>query len=294
VYDFSIIIPTYNGAKSINACLESIFIQNFQKQFEVIVVDSSNDCTPEIIRQNFPQVNLICLKKQTPEGAARNIGIGNARGDIIVMTDQDCIVNKSWLSDIDKKMKSNNYDVIGGSITSFGKDSLWGLISYFVEFSEFMPQAKAKYKKNVPTCNIAYRKKIFSKKIRFPEDFPISEDMVMNYALVNSGRKIFFDPCISVEHINRQDLKAVLSHQFYIGRGSARARKRLSILPGAFLVKYPILITLMPFYRLLMLIKRLASYSKKLLFQAIILAIPILLIEIAWCIGFANEMFKKK
>jgi len=294
VYDFSIIIPTYNGAKSINACLESIFQQHVQKQFEVIVVDSSSDCTPEIIRQHFPLVKLICLKKQTPEGAARNIGIDNARGDIIVMTDQDCIVGKSWLSEIDKKMKSNDYDAIGGSITSFGKDGLWGLISYFVEFNEFMPQAKAKYKKNVPTSNIAYRKHIFSKKIRFPEDFPISEDVVLNHTLVNSGRKIFFDPCISVKHINRQDLKSVLSHQFYIGRGSAHARQRLSILPGTFLVKYPILITLMPFYRLFMLIKRFASYSKKLSFQAIILAIPILLIETAWAIGFANEIFKKK
>jgi glycosyltransferase involved in cell wall biosynthesis len=51
---YSVIIPSYNAEATIVRCLRAITQQRFGEPYEVIVVDSSIDATPEIIRQHFP------------------------------------------------------------------------------------------------------------------------------------------------------------------------------------------------------------------------------------------------
>lgn len=54
----SVVIPSYNSAKTIRDCLRAVLDQTRPAE-EVIVVDSSDDETPEIIRGQFSQVKLI-------------------------------------------------------------------------------------------------------------------------------------------------------------------------------------------------------------------------------------------
>ena len=70
----SIVIPSYNSKKTIVQCLNSVLNQSYQGINEVLVVDSSDDSTDEIIRNTFSSIKLIHLKKKTLPGAARNIG----------------------------------------------------------------------------------------------------------------------------------------------------------------------------------------------------------------------------
>ncbi|MFC1850506.1 glycosyltransferase [candidate division CSSED10-310 bacterium] len=291
---YSIIIPTFNGAETIERCLHSIFNQTLEKPFEVIIIDSSDDETPQIVRTQFPQAILISLEKQTPEGMARNIGITKAKGDIVVMTDQDCVVPPYWLSKIQKKMVRSDYDAIGGSIIPFSGGDLWNHISFLVEFNEFLPEAKAGLRNNVPTCNIAYRKEIFSNHLRFTDDFPIAEDLVFNNLLVHHGWKLYFDPDITIWHISRTGLKAALKHQYYLGSGSAKARKVLPELSGSFLIKYPVFSLGLPFYRWCAIVKRLARFSRSYFFLTILFSLPILIAVMIWATGFVAETFNRK
>ncbi len=99
----SVVIPTYNRLPILKKCLLSLERQkifNEVDQFEVLVVDDGSiDGTCNWIEQNlelFPHISLIKQDHSGP-GIARNTGVDNARGDVIVFIDSDLVVIDSFL-----------------------------------------------------------------------------------------------------------------------------------------------------------------------------------------------------
>lgn len=94
MYQLSFIIPVYNGQDYIIRCLDSITnLAIPEKDYEVIVVDDcSTDNTRDIVREyisSHKQVRLICQPENHRQGAARNRGINEARGEYIMFVDSD-------------------------------------------------------------------------------------------------------------------------------------------------------------------------------------------------------------
>lgn len=93
----SFIIPVYNGSEYIVRCLDSICgLSILEKDYEVIVVDDcSTDNTREIVHEyinHHPQVRLLCQPQNHRQGAARNRGLREAKGDYIAYIDADDLV----------------------------------------------------------------------------------------------------------------------------------------------------------------------------------------------------------
>lgn len=90
----SIIIPSYNTADLIAACLDSIFAQTFQ-DFEVIVVNDGSPDTAELEKVLQPYLDRIVYIKQANKRAAgaRNTAIARARGEFLAFLDSD----DTWL-----------------------------------------------------------------------------------------------------------------------------------------------------------------------------------------------------
>lgn len=103
----SVIIPSFNRKEEIQELLASLDAQELTKEeFEVVLVDDgSNDGTDEWIngfqQKSILKINFICQDHQGP-GAARNLGMSRARGDVFVFIDSDCIAPPNWLSVIKK------------------------------------------------------------------------------------------------------------------------------------------------------------------------------------------------
>jgi glycosyltransferase involved in cell wall biosynthesis len=97
----SVIIPTYNGLKTIERAVNSVLGQSW-KPLEVIVVDDgSTDRTADILEGYGNRIRLIRQKNQGPS-VARNVGIKAARGEIISLLDHD----DEWLSSkIERQVK---------------------------------------------------------------------------------------------------------------------------------------------------------------------------------------------
>jgi glycosyltransferase involved in cell wall biosynthesis len=92
----SIVIPTFNRGLSLGLTLRSVLAQETSVAFEVLVVDNnSRDATSEIAR-SYDRVRYI-LERRQGLCYARNSGIENAYGDIIVFVDDDVIGHPGWL-----------------------------------------------------------------------------------------------------------------------------------------------------------------------------------------------------
>jgi glycosyltransferase involved in cell wall biosynthesis len=98
-HKISITIPVYNGEKYLRKCLESVFAQDCELHEIIIINNNSTDKTAEIIKSyQSTHSNLVYVFESVQtRGAARNAGLRAVTGDIIVMTDVDCVVPTDWV-----------------------------------------------------------------------------------------------------------------------------------------------------------------------------------------------------
>ncbi|NBO60694.1 MAG: glycosyltransferase family 2 protein, partial [Flavobacteriia bacterium] len=92
----SIIIVNYNVAYFLEQCLNSVFQSKGIQAFEVIVVDNrSSDNSVAMIRQKFPQVQLIINQENLGFSKANNQGIEISKGEFVVLLNPDTVVEES-------------------------------------------------------------------------------------------------------------------------------------------------------------------------------------------------------
>ncbi len=92
----SIITPTYNSAKTLKSCLDSIKNQDYEGDIELIIADGgSTDSTLEIAQKYTDKIYPNPLK--TGE-AGKAVGVKRSKGEIIALIDSDNILpSKDWL-----------------------------------------------------------------------------------------------------------------------------------------------------------------------------------------------------
>ncbi|HEX3702263.1 MAG TPA: glycosyltransferase [Vicinamibacterales bacterium] len=95
----SIVLPTKNGAASLPALLDALARQRVDAPFEIVAVDSSStDGTVELMRRRTDRLISIPAD-QFDHGLARNRGIQEATGELVVLLVQDAVpASDSWLS----------------------------------------------------------------------------------------------------------------------------------------------------------------------------------------------------
>lgn len=93
----SVIIPNWNGWELLRPCLESLRQQRYH-DFEVIVVDNaSSDNSVAEIRAQYPEIRVLALSQNGGYSAGCNAGIYAARGEILVMLNNDTETDPEWL-----------------------------------------------------------------------------------------------------------------------------------------------------------------------------------------------------
>lgn len=108
----SIVLPTYNRANLLPRSIQSILSQAYQ-DFEIIVIDdASTDNTEEVIRKlNERRIVYVKQSLNRGEAAARNVGIGLAKGRYIAFQDSDDESLPERIEREVKVLKANNSQV---------------------------------------------------------------------------------------------------------------------------------------------------------------------------------------
>ena len=95
----SIVIPTFNRARRLELALASLVHQTDQR-FEVVVVDDGgSDDTPAVVASYAGRLRLNLVRQ--PNGgrsAARNAGVREAAGDLLIFCDDDCIASPDFVA----------------------------------------------------------------------------------------------------------------------------------------------------------------------------------------------------
>ncbi|WP_200343869.1 glycosyltransferase [Halochromatium glycolicum] len=213
----SIIIPTYNRGRLLRQCLDAVLMQQEAPPFEVVVVnDGSTDETAEVIKE-YANVRLISQTNAGP-AAARNNGAAQARGEIVVFTDDDCIPEPDWLKQL---------------VAPFGRPEVAGAkgayycdqrepIARFVQLEyeeKYKELERHEYIDFVDTYSAAFRRNLFLAADGYDTAFTTAsvEDQEFSFRLANAGHKMVFVPEARVWHRHTTTLGSYCRKKYKIG-----------------------------------------------------------------------------
>ena len=278
----SVVVASYNAAQTIKGCLRSLLSQETEEDFEIIVVDSSTDSTPDLVEAEFPEVRLYRFPTRKFCGDARNIGVSVARSDIIALTDADCTTARTWVDQILRAHRSP-YLAIGGAIANAEPSGLVSWAAYFCEFSQWMPGSNPRWLDDVAAANMSYKKKAFDTYGPFLGGTYCS-DSDFHWRLGRDGQRLRFLPDIVVSHHSIANLREFVQHEFEHGRCFARVRQQGRCFSRLRRLAYVVLSPLIPLKILLNVLSN--NTRNRVYLTHFLSALPLVALGIAsWSMG---------
>jgi glycosyltransferase involved in cell wall biosynthesis len=255
----SVVIPVYNSGAVISGCLQSLSCSDFPTDnYEIIVVDDgSSDDTYSIARKlSETSPARIGVLRQIHRGpaAARNTGIRNAGGRIVLFTGADCFAERGLLRNhvgAHELHKKENIAILGYTtwhpalkvspfmrwLENSGMQFDYGRIGHGEEASY----------RHFYTSNISLKKNFMLKAGIFDESFVYAafDDIELGYRLTSSGLKIIYNKTAIVYHLHPTDPLRYSHRQRMAGRSmvlftrkhpsmaslEGRSRKMYAVLP---------------------------------------------------------------
>lgn len=206
----SIIIPVYNGEKTIAACLEAIFRSSY-KDYEIIVVDDgSEDRSAEIVEGFNEGVRLIRQQTSGP-ASARNKGAELAKGEILFFIDSDVLIREDTLKVISDTFRKD--PEIAAIVGVYAKDSISK--GFFPQYDSLRKHYEwtntmCNYTTIFTTARGAIKKGIFNEIGGFDEGYKgaLVEDFKFGYRL-SDKYKILLDKELQGSHYSPSFVKGI-------------------------------------------------------------------------------------
>jgi O-antigen biosynthesis protein len=219
----SIIVCSYNGAKTLASCLESLGRIDYPNYEVILVDDGSTDNTPEIAA-SFPNVRYVY---QTNHGLshARNHGAALAQGEIFGYTDSDCMADPDWLYYLLSTLLNGDYAGVGGPNVSPPAQN-W--VQACVAAAPGGPShvlLTDTIAEHIPGCNMAWYRWAFENIGGFdPEYHKAGDDVDFCWRVQQAGHAIAFSPTAIVWHYRRFTLRAFRKQQEGYGEAESLLR----------------------------------------------------------------------
>ncbi len=234
----SVIVCSYNGGKTLAACLESLDEVNYP-DFEIILVDDgSKDNSQELVQffeasrnqrsastgEKLPDfVNI--RQRNMGLSYARNEGARNAKGEIFAYTDSDCMADPDWLYYLVGTLLSGDFVGVGGpNISPPAVDWIQAAVSgapggpSHVLLTDVVAE-------HIPGCNMAFHRSAFESIGGFDVEYrKAGDDVDFCWRLQTNGGVIAFSPSAIVWHYRRFTLQAFRKQQEGYGEAESMLR----------------------------------------------------------------------
>ena len=190
-HKLSIIVPVYNGEKTIGACVESITGQSYSDLEIVIIDDGSKDNTYKICSSIAANDNRIVFIRQENKGvsAARNKGIETATGKYVMFIDCDDTIDSKYCESFMNHSRLADDGLMVISRISVATNETSSTITEGDDFPSNSVLSKDKLVDiwdshiwNPPFNKLYILQIIKNNNIRFNESYRIGEDWLFNNA----------------------------------------------------------------------------------------------------------------
>jgi len=205
----SVIIPVWNRCDDLKDTLQQLQRQTYDR-YEVLVVDNaSTEPVSQMVRENYPAVRLFTLPENKGPVVARNLGMREAKGEIVLFLDSDTVPEEQALEKFARKFAAEpdlgvvsglQYDATTGQPwwwwTQHGYDQEYFLHTEFETAFKFEEGAAAA------------RREIVLSVGGYAEDFFIAaEGRDLAARITDAGYRVIYWPEVTFLHKAAQRLK---------------------------------------------------------------------------------------
>ncbi len=215
----SIIILNYNGREFLVDCLNSLFEQNY-KDFEIILFDNaSSDDSVKFVKDNYvnPELKLICSETNLGFAGGNNEALKYAKGNYIVLLNNDTVVEKDWLAELVNGINyTNDIGMVQSLVLTEGIPGKYylknGTVNLFghniMEVFEINKDGMGEIFQ-VNGCSLIIRKELIDKLgSLFPDEyFAYAEDTYLSFMVKFAGYKIYHNAKSVVQHKGSSTMK---------------------------------------------------------------------------------------
>lgn len=230
----SVLVPVRNEERYLERCLYSLASQDYPRDhFEVLVIDGgSTDRTREFAARFAAESTLAVRLLQNPRrlpAAGMNVGLEEARGDVIVRLDGHAFAAPDFLRRSVDALWDTRADCVGGVIASEGDTPAGEAIALAMSSRFGVGGASFRVGGEGPADTVAfgaYRREVFDRIGGFAEDIEKGEDDEFNYRLLDAGGTIMLVPGIRAGYTVRGDLPGLWRQYFGYGRAKPEVLRR--------------------------------------------------------------------
>jgi len=211
----SVVIPVRDARALLERCLESLDRQMVDRSdYEVIVVDDgSSDGSAEVARKWGARV--FRQEKKGP-GAARNRGIQEAKGEVLLFLDADCEADREWMAKLSEPIGKDATRGTVGRFTSNQENWVASLIQIELEgrYHRMRHYDRIDFV-NTATCGFT-RELLLNNP--FDESFQTMEDVELSFRLAQKESRLVYVPGATVRHSHPESVYAYLKRKFRYAR----------------------------------------------------------------------------
>ena len=229
----SVVIPNWNGKKFLSECIDSLRGQTF-RNFETILVDNgSTDGSSEFAEESYGGfIRVIRNKKNLGFTGGNNVGIRSARGEYIVLLNNDTWVESNWLEELVKAIGTDHrVGMWASKVLSHQHQDRIEAVGELI-YWDGLNRAQGQYEQDLgqydsleeiffpPGCGGMYRKSVFEQIGLFDEDFfAYGDDAEIGIRARLAGWKCLYVPGAILYHKNSGSTGQCSSFKaFYVER----------------------------------------------------------------------------
>jgi len=225
--DLSVIIPVYNDPDGLRDTVEGVLETQFSGNFEIIIVDNNSTDDTYDVAKSFAaeneRVHVAVEDDIQSSYAARNTGIDQASGGILVFIDADITMDPEWLNTIATEIEGEDYLTYDVEVYIPDGEDTW--VARYNKHTSFPIEEYAKERGFGGGGCIAVRREVFEDVGRFDHRLISGGDAEFGHRVAASGRDIHFTPKTQVYHPARTSLRSQIKKEIRVGQGFCQLQR---------------------------------------------------------------------
>jgi Glycosyl transferase family 2 len=212
----SVVVIVLEGGTRLERCLEALSLQSA----EIIVPWDGAHGSVTPFESRFPQVRFPAVKGRGTYAQLRALGIQQASGELIAVTEDHCTPRQDWVREI-IAAHSQPHAAIGGAVEKETPDTALNWSFYFADYIRYLAPVEGPAH-HLTDCNVSYKRGALDS----IQDVWRSEfhENVVHAALRGRGQSLWLSPRVVVRQKRNFTLRSALWDRYAFGRLFASTR----------------------------------------------------------------------
>jgi len=229
----SLLVAMRNEERFIGKTLESIFAQDYPAaRIEVRVYDGdSTDRSLQIAETLCASRQLASVSRnpRITQAAGWNLGIDQARGDIVSIVSAHCELAPDYVSTAVETLERTGADMVGGLMRAIGEGNVGEAVAMATGSPFGVGNARFHFtsvEEEVDTVYMGFCRRETYQRLRFDEEMVRDQDDELSYRLLDEGGRIVCNPAIRSFYRNRSTFRSLWKQYYQYGYWKVRVMQK--------------------------------------------------------------------